>query len=258
MRIVFALVLIVFTAGIGSAERQWVNKITVNEYNMTWNYEETFTGMDAIGYRTSIDTELGNNDSFVNAWELLKADKEMRERLRMGIEREMDVRVNNETKGVEVVDVDSVLSPDIIGKTHIVDPIVNRYSVNYRFNESILNASSIWFLGQANSTVTIVLPPRVDVVNISGMDNVIRNSNEIKGVFKGISKDRGEITLALARNASFEMPEINVNVNVTSTPVPENVTPPVKNVLSKIRDATVVGTGVIIILLIYVFKLRRR
>ncbi len=254
MRIIFALVLIVLTSGISSAERQWVNDIAVNEYNMTWNYEETFTGADAIEYRMSIDRNLGDNDSLINAWELLKADKEARRSIRSSIEREMDVRVNNETKGIEIVDIDSALSSDLIGKTHMFDSVVNRYSVTYRFNESILNAGSIWFLGQANSTVTIVLPSGVDVVNISEMDNVTRNSGEIKGVFKGISKDRGEITLNLAKNTSIQMPEINV----TSTPVQENVTPPMNSVLSKIRDASVVGVGVIIIILIYIFKLRKK
>jgi hypothetical protein len=261
-----ALVLIAFTAIEGSAERLWVNNITVDEYNMTWSYTETFTGIDSIAYRVSIDTELGNNDSFVSAWELLNADKEMRKRLRSAIDSEPDVRIKtpylntgiNETTGIEVIDVDSALPPAIIGKTHIADTIVNKYKVSYRFKDSIFNASSIWFLGQAKSPVTIILPSGIDVTNISGMDNVtkiISDHAEITGFFAEVSKDRGEITINLAKNTSIVVkPEVNVT-NITS--VGEKVTKPTE-LLSKIRNISILGAGVVIILLIYVFKLRKR
>ncbi len=264
MRFFFALVAIVMSAGAGSAEHLWVNNITVNEYNMTWSYTETFTGADSIAYRVSIDSGLGNNDSFVSAWELLNADREMRKFLKSSIDRELDVRINNGTSGVDVLDVDSTLSPDAIGNTHSIDTIVNRYNVTYRFKESILNASSIWFLGQANSSVTIVMMPGVDVINSSGMNNISKsfsNHSEITGFFKGMTMDRGEITLYLARNTSYKVPEINVS-NVTS-PSPtenltENFTKSTKEVASKARNATIIIAAFVIIALIYVFKVKRR
>ncbi|MCX9010175.1 MAG: hypothetical protein OIN66_03530 [Candidatus Methanoperedens sp.] len=265
MKLLFAFVLIALSAGTGAAERIWVNNVTVNEYNMTWSYNETFSGIDAVIYRMSIDSELGNNDSFVSAWELLKADKEMRRGLKRSIENEPDVRINNGTGDIQMLEVDSALSPDTIGKAHSPDAVVNKYNVTYRFKDSILNASSIWFLGEANTSMTIIMPPGVDVINISGMKNVTRNSTdheEIAGFFAPVSKDRGEITLALARNTSFRLPEINVSnttspaANATDT-AEGNFTKPVEELTSKIMAATIVIAGTAIILLIYIFKLRR-
>jgi hypothetical protein len=264
MRLFLALVAIAMSAGTVSAAHLWVNNITVNEYNMTWGYTETFTGADSLAYRVSIDSGLGNNDSFISAWELLNADREMRKSLKSAIDKEQDVRINNMTGGVEVLDVDSTLSPDAIGKTHSMDAIVNRYNITYRFKENILNGSSIWFLGQANSSVTIVMPPGVDVVNSSGMNNVsknVTNHSEITGFFKGITMDRGEITLYLTKNTSYKVPEINVSSNITS-PVPTenltlNFTSSTKEVTSKARNATIIIAAVVIIVLIYVFKVKR-
>ncbi len=264
MRFFLALVAIAMTAGAGSAEHLWINNISVNEYNMTWSYTETFTGADSIAYRVSIDSGLGNNDSFVSAWELLNADRQMRKSLKSVIDKELDVRINNGTGGVEVLDVDSTLSPDAIGKTHSMDAIVNRYNITYRFKESILNASSIWFLGQANSPVTVVMLPGVDVVNSSGMNNIsknVTNHSEITGFFKGMTMDRGEVTLYLAKNTSYKIPENNIS-NVTS-PVPTenltgNFTKSTKEVASKARNATIIIAAFVIIILIYVFKVKRR
>ncbi len=263
MRLFFAFVLIALTAVAGGAERLWVNDITVNKYNMTWNYIETYTGTDSIAYRISIDS---NNDSFINAWELLNADREMRKWLKDTIEGEPDVRIDNETRGIEMMDVGSALSPEAIGETHVPGTIVNEYSVIYRFKDSILNASSIWFLGQAKTRVTIAMPAGVDIIDISGMDNITKNitdHTEITGYFSEISKDRGEITLNLTGNTSFRAPDANSDVNVsnvTSTAPAgseeeESAAKPMA--LSKIRGAVIIGIGSVIILLIYLFKIKR-
>ena len=271
MRLFLALVIIAMSAGTGSAAHLWMNNITVNEYNMTWNYTETFTGAESISYRVGIDSELGDNDSFVSAWELLKADRETRKSLKSAIDKEPDVRINNETGGVEVLDVDSTLSPDTIGKTHSMDAIVNRYNVIYRFKENILNTSSIWFLGQANSPVTIVMPPGVDIINSSGISNAsknVTNHSEITGFFEGMTMDRGEITLYLARNTSYKVPEINISSNINAPPdftspvqtenLTMNFTKSVKEITLKARNATIIIAAVVIIVLIYVFKVKRR
>lgn len=256
MRFFFAFVLIILTAGIGDAERIWINSITVNEHNMTWNYNETFTGADSIEYRMMIDKVLGNNDSYIGAWELLNADKDIRKNLRKSIDSEQDVKINNETSTVEILEVESNLSIGTIGNTHSIDTVKNIYSVSYRFKDSVLNAGSIWFLGQAKSPVTIVMPSGIDVVNISGMNNITQNVTghvELSGVFKEITKDRGEITLYLARNTSNVMiPEINVT-NTTAL----NTTAPLTDVLSKIKNITIFVIGAIMILLIYFFKVKK-
>jgi hypothetical protein len=262
MRVLLVFFVIALTAFAGEAGNIWVNNITVNEYGMTWSYNETYTGADSIAFRMNIDTGFGDNNSFVNAWELLKADKELRKEFSSSIEKEQDVRINNKTSGIFLVDVDAALSPDIIGKTHLYDTIVNRYITTYRFDNSILNAGSIWFLGQAKTPVTIVLPQGVDVVDISDMDNATINNTdhvEISGFFKEINKDRGEITLNLSRNISFIKKEVNGSSasNVTST-AQEDETKPLFETLSWIRSVTIVVAGLVIILLIYIFKIRKK
>jgi len=264
MRVLLAFLVIALTVGAGEAGNIWVNNITVNEYDMTWSYNETYTGADSIAFRINIDTGFGDNNSFVNAWELLLADKELRKEFKSSIEKEKDVRINNETSGIYLVDVDAALSPDIIGKTHLFDTIVNRYITTYRFDNSILNAGSIWFLGQAKTPVTIVMPQGVDVVNISGMDNatIIKTDHAvISGVFKEITRERGEITLSLSRNTSFKN-EINEShasnaSNVTSI-AREDETKPLFQTLSSIRNVTIVVAGLLIISLIYIFKIRKK
>jgi hypothetical protein len=259
MKFFFAIALIFLTVGTASAGHLWVNNITVNEHDITWSYTETFTGLDSMSYRIGIDTELGNNDSFVNAWELLLADKEIRKELRKSIDSELDVRIDNQTSGIEVLDVDSKLSPDIIGKTHVMDAIVNKYNVTYKLRDSIFNASSIWFLGQTKSSITIVMPARVDVVNIRGMDNVTNNVKdhvEITGFFKQVSGDRGEVLVNITKNMSFK--PVNVSLQASDNITKTNVTKPVAAMVSKMRDVTFLIAGAVIIILIYVFKVKRR
>jgi len=262
MRVLLVFFVIALTAGAGEAGNLLVNNITVNEYDMIWSYNETYTGADSIAFRINIDTGFGDNNSFVNSWEVLLADKELRKEFRNSIEKEQNVRINNETSSIYLVDVDAALSPDVIGKTHLSDTIVNRNITTYRFDNSILNAESIWFMGLAKTSVTIVMPDGVDVVNISGMDNVTISSTdhaEISGFFKEISKERGEITLTLSRNASFIKKEINGSnaCNVTST-APEDETIPLFETLSWIRNVTIVVAGLVIISLIYIFKIRKK
>ncbi len=258
MGIFASLVLMLLTAGAAAAESQWVNSITVGEYSMTWDYTESFSGNDAIIFRAYIDGEFGNNDSFVNAWELLKADKEIRNKFQISIDKEFDVRINNESAGIQVIDIDSTLSPGIIGNIYSADAVINRYNVAYRWKDSIFNASSIWFLGQAKSPVTIILPPGMDVVNTSGINNLTKNISthtELAGFFSEVSGDRGEITINFIKNTtSHAEPQVNAtNVNVTET-----VTHPVKKVALTIRNVTILAAGFAIILLIYVFKVRKK
>lgn len=265
MRFLAAIFLLMMTIGGVDGSAGWVNNITVNEYGMSWNYNETFSGTDSIIFRTNIDKGFGDNNSFVNVWEVTLAEKELRKEFQTSIEKELDVRINNETQGIYLVDVDAVLSPEIIGKTHIFDMIVNKYTTTYRFDKSILDAGSIWFMGQSNTPVTIVMPQGVDVTNISGIDNVtinITDNTEVSGYFKEITKDRGEITLDISRNASFIKKEINAtndtnatNVNLSSQ---DEGKKSMFETLSWIRDASIVAVGLVIILLIYVFKIRKK
>lgn len=259
MRIFIAFLVIALTAGAVEGEVLWANNITINESSMIWSYDETFTGVDSFGFRMNIDSGFGDNDSFVNAWEVLLADKALRKEFRSSIDKELDVRINNKTDGIYLVDVDASLSPDVLGKTHVFDTVVNRYTTSYRFGTSVLNAGTIWFLGEPATPVTIVMPQGVDVTNISGVSNAtikITDHAEISGFFNEVSKDRGEITLTLSRNTSFIKKEINVS-NVT-LPEKTDEKKPVFEMLSRIRDVSIVVVGIVIILLIYVFKIRKK
>lgn len=260
-RIFLSLILFFSVTDLASAETIWINNITVNEYNVTWGYTETFTGMDSIIYRISIDSVLGNNDSFVNAWEVLKADKEARKKFRDSIENEPDIRIDNGTSGIELIDVDSSLSQSIIGKTHSLDTIENRYNVTYRLKDSIFDSSSIWFLGEPKSPVTINLPAGIDVVDISGMDNVTKMTNsyiQVNGNFSEISQGRGEITINITRNATNAVNYSNSSIiNVITAEEKENLTKPASEISRKITDWTIVGIGIIFIVLVYVFKVRK-
>ncbi|MDW7727879.1 MAG: hypothetical protein SCH70_12350 [Candidatus Methanoperedens sp.] len=228
---IIALMIIVLTANIALAQFQWDNNITVGEYGMSWSYSETLTGIDSITYRIGLDENIGNNDGFINAWELLLADKEVRKNLKNAIDTEPDARIDNSSERIEVIDIDAVLSTEIIGKTMLANTIVNRYIVTYGFENSIMNATSIWFMGGPESPVTIIMPAGIDVVNISGMDNVTKKTTDhtkITGIFSEKPEQRGEITLGLARNQTRNVsyPVINETTSNTNK-TEEKITKPI-------------------------------
>jgi hypothetical protein len=260
-KILLSIFLIFSITDLATAQTQWINNITINEYNITWSYTESFSGLDSIVYKINIDSGLGNNDSFVNAWELLKADKEVRKSFKSSLENELDIRINNETSGIELIDIDSTLSQAAIGKINNTDIIINRFNVTYRLKESIFNSSSIWFLGEPDSPVTVVLPAGINVKEVTGANNSSINTGshtEITGFFKEMSKDRGEITLHLEKNSSFVAENPQIMANNTSIEKDENITKQVHEISSKISNISLLFVGFIIILFIYIFKLRKR
>jgi hypothetical protein len=261
LRIFLSIFLIFTLTDLAASQTQWINNITINEDNITWSYTEGFSDFDSIAYKISIDSGIGNNDSFISAWELLKADKEVRKSFKSSLENELDIKINNETSGIELIDIDSLLSQATIGKTHNPDSITNRFNVTYRLKERIFNASSIWFLGEPDSPVTIVLPAGIDVKEVTGLNNYslnISSYTEITGFFKEISKDRGEITLHLEKNVSFIADKPEIMVNNTSIKKDENITKQVHEISSKISNISLLFVGFIIIFFIYMFKLRKR
>lgn len=258
-RLFLSIIFFFAFTGHAIAEAQWINNITINEYNISWNYNETLTGMDSIAYRISLDLELGNNDSFINAWELLKADKETRNEFKASIENEPDIKINNLTSGIGMIDVYSSLSQEIIGKVHSADKIENRFSVSYRLDESIYNASSIWFLGEPKSQITIIFLPGIEVTNISGMDNhtiTIDPQTKIQGYFSNSSSGKGEILVDFRKNASFVIHYQRINI----TQAPSNFTNATRissEIPGKMIKWGIIGVGIIFIILIYVLKVRK-
>lgn len=276
VKIIFSIFIIFILTDLASSRPLWINNITINEYNITWSYTENFSDSDSMIYKTGIDSTFGDNDSFISAWELLKADKDIRKTFRTSIENELDIKINNETTGIELIDVDSTLSQSTIGKTHRTDTISNSYNVSYRLKDSIYNASSIWFLGEPNSPVTIVIPVGIDVKEVTGMNNssinfvnnIVNNienntrnntgiKTEITGYFKQLSHDRGEISLSLEKNVSFVPEAPGIIANNTSIMIDENISNTFSGISSKDMRYSIVGIGIILIILIFVFKVRK-
>lgn len=197
----------------------WENIITVGEHGMVWNYNEEYEGSNAIFFKTHIDAELGNNDSFVNAWELLKTDVEMRKLINSSIMKNMDVNINNSAEAIHVLDVDSSICCETLGKTNESTHIINCYNVIYSFDDSLLNlGNNIWFLGEPETKVTIVMPAGVDIISRDGIENAIitmqNNSSVISGTFDFV----GEITIEYAENITWNINHLGYEVNTTAAP----------------------------------------
>ncbi len=259
--ILLSLALLFGSMDFAGAETRWINNITISEYNITWGYTETFTDLESKNYRINIDSKLGNNDSFINAWELLKADKEEREKITSKIEKEPILEIDNGTTGVELIDIDSLLSQTIIGKTNVNDTIDNIFNIRYGLKVSIFNSSSIRFIGKPVSQITILFPEGIDITNISGMDNETENIDtitRIEGYFSSKPKERGEISVNFKKNESYVFN--NSQNNITETIIPpvnsENITEHATEISGKINNWSIAGIGVILIVLIYFFKVR--
>lgn len=121
----------------GSCSASFVssNKITLENGGMSWDYEECITNREAIFFRELIDRETGNNDSFVNAWEIRNMELELRDRLEKSIEKKPDVKLEGSSETVKVRDVEFWLSDEALGTASKSSPITNTASVTYNFEE---------------------------------------------------------------------------------------------------------------------------
>ena len=99
------------------------------------------------------------------------------------------------------------------------------------------------------------------VLSVSGMDNKTENIGsqaQVTGYFSNLSNGRGEITINITKNESYMVnyPEKNVT-EVPSSDKEENITEPVPEISGKIREWSIVGAGIVFIVLIYIFKVRK-
>ena len=175
--------------GSASAEYNWSNQITIHLDGMEWQYTEELSGMDSYVFKYDIDNRQGNKDRFVSTWELMKADKRMRERFRDAIEREMDVRIDNSSLGIEVLDIDASLSNKALGPVDSMTELTNTYRVTYSFQERLLeNGSTIWFLGEPGSLLSVNFPEGTQIILTKGIDNVSIKTSYISGRFSAIDE----------------------------------------------------------------------
>lgn len=196
------LFVVLFT-GSAAAEYEWSNNITLTTDGMQWLYTENISGMDASVFKYDIDDGHGNKDDFVSTWELMKADKYLRDRLSTAIREEMDVRIDSSSEGVKMLDVDASLCEEALGTVWSQTGITNTYIVTYRFDEGLLvNGSTIWFLGEPGSTLTVSFPDGTQILSSSGIDNVSITQSYLSGRFKeelnkSVKPDGAEITYKL-------------------------------------------------------------
>ncbi len=175
--------------GSASAEYNWSNQITIHLDGMEWQYTEELSDMDPYVFRYDIDNRQGNKDDFVSTWELMKADKWMRGRFRDAIEREMDVRIDNSSLGIEVLDIDASLSKNALGPVESMTELTNIYRVTYLFPEGLLeNGSTIWFLGEPGSHLSVSFPEGTQIISTKGIDNVSIGISYLSGRFGAINE----------------------------------------------------------------------
>ncbi len=173
--------------GSASAEYNWSNQITIHLDGMEWQYTEELSGMDSYVFKYDIDNRQGDKDHFVSTWELMKADKRMRERFRDAIEREMDVKIDNSSLGIEVLDIDASFSKNALGKVESMTELTNTYRVTYSFPGGMLeNGSTIWFLGEPGSVLSVSFPEGTQIISTKGIDNVSIRTSYLSGRFGAI------------------------------------------------------------------------
>ena len=219
------------------AEYEWTNQVTIHSNGMQWQYIENISGLDSYVFKYDIDKRQGNKDDFVSAWELLKMDKHLRNKFRTSIEQTMDVKIDNSSHGIVILDIDASLSDRALGPDETLTNITNTYVVQYGFEAGLFqNGSTIWLLGEPDSELSVKLPKGTQIISTSGIDNVSIYQWELSGRFANepnqTTKPGGaEITYHInqtsiyytdvSTNVSTDLPLVaTVDENVSATPTP--------------------------------------
>ncbi|WP_342306344.1 hypothetical protein [Methanolobus sp. ZRKC5] len=175
MRIRNLLLLIVLFSMLSlpaSAAYEWDNTIDIGTDGMVWGYTETYSGDRSVVFKTFIDMEFGDNDGFVSSWELLKTDVKTSKSFLKTIENNMDVKIDNSSKNVTLLDVEADMSAELIGLVGDEKDIMNKYQVFYDFKTPLTESdTSMWFQGQPETDVTVHLPSEIKLVSVEGIDN---------------------------------------------------------------------------------------
>ncbi|WP_440953176.1 hypothetical protein [Methanococcoides sp. FTZ1] len=179
-----------------SSALTWTNNIVLEEDGMSWDYTESYKGQVATAYRKFIDSEVGNGDDHISAWELMKVDHFIRNRLRTILEEELDVKFDSSSKKVHVTDVDAEIALDVLGSTSKTDEITNRYFVTYGFDRNFFDmGSSMSFEGEPETEVTITMPEGAELVSYDGIKIRTIDTKENRTQIKGFFEEEGKITI---------------------------------------------------------------
>ncbi|TFH03671.1 MAG: hypothetical protein E4H06_04120 [Methanosarcina sp.] len=180
---------------------------------ITWNYDEKITDNEAIFFRNLIDRETGNNDNFVNAWEILKMEVLLGDKMEKTIEEEPDVKLNSASDTVELRDVEFWISKEALGRTEKNSSITNRASVTYSFKEEAGPGTDIWLMGTPNSSVTITLPQGLDAELTEGLDNKSLEFENNRTLLRGNFGPEKNITIWLSENESLKAELLAMEMN---------------------------------------------
>ncbi|MCG7848983.1 MAG: hypothetical protein MIO93_07370 [ANME-2 cluster archaeon] len=220
------------------AEYEWTNHITIYNNGMQWQYTENISGMDSYVFKYNIDKGQGNKDDFVSAWELLKMDKHLRNKFRTSIEQKMDVKIDNSSYGIAILDIDASLSDRALGPDEALTNFTNTYQVRYGFEEGLfINGSTLWLLGEPDSELSVKFPEGTQIISTSGIDNVSIYQWELSGRFakdtnQTQSPEGAEITYHINQTlmespigstiegSKDTYPVAQVNDNVSTVPAP--------------------------------------
>ena len=210
--------------GSASAEYNWNNQIAIHPDGMEWQYTEKLSDLDSYVFKYDIDNSQGNNDHFVSTWELMKADKRMRERFRDAIESEMDVRIDNSSLGIEVLDIDASLSNNALGPVKSMTELTNTYRVTYSFPGGLLeNGSTIWFLGEPGSLLSVNFPEGTQIISTKGIDNVSIGTSDLSGRFGTNECITATDNEGTTDNVSVTVEGMTDNVSATVEGMTDNV-----------------------------------
>jgi hypothetical protein len=183
-----------------SSAFEWKNTIVLEEDGMSWSYEEKYSGEDVGAFRSYADNNIGNGDGYISAWELMKLDHRIRNRLYGSLEKELDVMFDNSAKNVNVFEVDAEISRSVLGSTDKTDIINNLYFVTYTFEKDIFELGDrVSFDGEANTDLTITLPEGMEVIATEGIDSLSVETVEDHTVISGRFGIEGLATVEFSR-----------------------------------------------------------
>lgn len=196
--------IILLLSGTGAAAFTYSNTITLKPDGAVWEYEEHATEKEASFARQLIDQKVGNNDKFVNAWEILNMEQRFRQKLQESIKKTPDLKLNNSSDAVRPLDIEYRISEDALGNVRKGDPVKSNARVAYSFEEGTLRpGTDVWFKGTPESKVKIILPPGLDVNRTKGLETESSGFENKNAVLKGSFGKDGEIRLWLSGNESY-------------------------------------------------------
>jgi hypothetical protein len=181
------------------------NSITIEKNGMTWEYKEEATDNESIYFRKFVDTQTGNNNSFVNAWEILKAEKALRAKMEEVLRTKPDVRLNQSSDPVRYRDVEFSIPEEALGITEKNSTINNSARVTYIFERELGEGTDILFMGTPDSNLTISLPPGFDVKETQGLEDKKLEFENSHAILKGNFNHSGNVTLWLLKNETFKL-----------------------------------------------------